>query len=55
MGIDLDRNPFRQPIRGRIDAAAPVLRLENRVLLNERSHPDFGWELRDQVSAWGAR
>ena len=52
MGIDLDHNPFLQPIRGRIEAVAPALRLENRVLLNERSHPDFGWELRDQVSAW---
>jgi putative ABC transport system permease protein len=52
IGIDLDENPFRQPIRERIDAARPQLRLRNRVLLNELSHPDFGWQMRDQVDHW---
>ena len=28
------------------------LRLEHRVLLNEQSHPDFGWQMRDQVEDW---
>jgi putative ABC transport system permease protein len=52
MGIDLDRNPFREPIRGRVEAAAPDLRLDRRVLMNELSHPDFGWQIRDQVDHW---
>ena len=52
MGIDLDKNPFREPIRGQIEGAKEVLRLEHRVLLNEQSHPDFGWQIRDQVREW---
>ena len=52
MGIDLDKNPFHEPIRGRIEAAKDRLRLEHRVLLNEQSHPDFGWQIRDQVRDW---
>jgi putative ABC transport system permease protein len=52
MGINLDENPFHEPVRGRIEAARDLLRLENRVLLNEQSHPDFGWQIRDQVRDW---
>ncbi len=52
MGIDLDKNPFHEPIRGRIEASRDRLRLEHRVLLNEQSHPDFGWQIRDQVHDW---
>ena len=52
IGIDLDKNPFREPIRSRIEAASQVLRLPGRVLLNEQSHPDFGWQLRDQFKDW---
>ncbi len=52
MGIDLDKNPFQEPIRGWIEAAKDRLRLEHRVLLNEQSHPDFGWQIRDQVRDW---
>jgi len=52
LGIDLDKNPFHEPIRGRIEAARDRLRLEHRVLLNEQSHPDFGWQIRDQVRDW---
>ena len=52
IGIDLDKNPFREPIRSRIEAAKRVLRLPGRVLLNEQSHPDFGWQLRDQFNDW---
>jgi putative ABC transport system permease protein len=52
MGINLDENPFQEPVRGRIEAAKDLLRLENRVLLNEQSHPDFGWQIRDQVRDW---
>ena len=43
IAIDLDRNPFREPIRGRIEAARAQLELDGRVLLSEQSHPDFGW------------
>src|SRR4051812_33692341 len=32
IGIDPDRNPFREPIRGRIEAAGPHLRVEGRPL-----------------------
>ncbi len=52
IGIDLDKNPFREPIRSRIEAARQLLRLPGRVLLNEQSHPDFGWHLRDQYKDW---
>ena len=52
IGIDLEKNPFREPIRDRIEAARPQLRLRNRVLFNEQSHPDFGWQLRDQFKDW---
>ena len=43
IGIDPERNPFREPIRGRVEATRPQLGLDGRVLLNEQSHPDFGW------------
>ena len=52
MGFDLDKNPFHEPVRGPIEAAKDQLRLEHRVLLNKQSHPDFGWQIRDQVSDW---
>jgi putative ABC transport system permease protein len=52
LGIDLEKNLFREPIHGRIEASKPLLRLENRVLLNELSHIDFGWQLRDQFKDW---
>jgi putative ABC transport system permease protein len=52
IGIELERNPFRPPIRDRIEAARPALQLGNRVLFNEQSHPDFGWDLRDRVTSW---
>jgi putative ABC transport system permease protein len=52
MGIDLDKNPFHEPIGGRIEEVKDRLRLEHRVLLNEQSHPDFGWQMRDQVRDW---
>jgi putative ABC transport system permease protein len=52
MGVDLEDNPFREPIHGRIEAAKPLLRLRKRLLLNELSHPDFGWQIRDQVAHW---
>ena len=52
IGVDLDRNPFFEPIRSRIEAAEPLLRLDNRLLMNERSNPDFGWNSRGEYSDW---
>jgi putative ABC transport system permease protein len=52
LGFDLDHPPFRPPIQGSIEAARPLLRLRDRVLMNELSHPDFGWQLRDQYKDW---
>ena len=52
MGVDLDQIPFRSPIRESIEANRSRLRMPNRVLLNARSHPDFGWELRDFNHDW---
>jgi putative ABC transport system permease protein len=52
IGIDPDRNPFRDPIRGRIEAARTRLLLDGRVLLNERSHPDFGWWAWPAFDGW---
>ncbi|QEH33622.1 FtsX-like permease family protein [Aquisphaera giovannonii] len=52
LGIDLGRNPFVGVVRDRIEAASSLMRLPGRVLLNEESHPDFGWQLRDRVQHW---
>ena len=52
IGIDPDRDPFREPIRGRIEAAGPRLKLDGRVLLNELSHPDFGWWAYPAFDGW---
>jgi putative ABC transport system permease protein len=43
IGIDVQRNPFRAPIHDRVEAARAQLALDDRVLLSEQSHPDFGW------------
>jgi putative ABC transport system permease protein len=43
IGIELQRNPFREPIRGRVEATRAQLELDDRVLLSEQSHIDFGW------------
>jgi putative ABC transport system permease protein len=43
IGIDVQRNPFREPIRGRVAAARAKLELDGRMLLSEQSHADFGW------------
>ncbi len=52
IGIDPDRNPFREPIRGRVDAFADQLKLDRRVMLNELSHPDFGWWAWPAFDGW---
>jgi putative ABC transport system permease protein len=52
LGIDLDRNPFVDPIRSEIEAARPLLKLDGRVLLSSESNLDFGWSLRDKFQGW---
>jgi putative ABC transport system permease protein len=52
IGIDLEKNPFREPIRSRVDAARAQLELDGRVLLNEQSHPDFGWWAWPAFDGW---
>ena len=53
IGIDLDKNPFREPIRSPDRGGrASGFGSPDRVLLNELSHPDFGWQLRDQFEGW---
>jgi putative ABC transport system permease protein len=52
LGVDLDNNPFRGPIRRSIDAARPQLQQADRVLLDELSNLDFGWPLVGRYRAW---
>jgi putative ABC transport system permease protein len=52
LGVDLDNHPFKGPIRDQIEAARPRLRGNVRVLLNARSHVDFGWQARGRFRGW---
>jgi len=52
LGFDLDHPPFRPPILDSIREHEPKLKLADRVLLNSLSHPDFGWDLRDEFDGW---
>jgi putative ABC transport system permease protein len=52
IGADLDKNPFRNPIRAQIEAAGSNLRKEGRLLMNAWSNTDFGWDLRDLFNGW---
>lgn len=52
IGIDLEDPPFREPIKSATRRALFRLREPRRVLMNELSNPDFGWSVRDRVSAW---
>jgi putative ABC transport system permease protein len=52
LGIDLGNHPFRAPIRGQVEMARPLLRTEDRVLLNAWSNPDFGWNELRTFSGW---
>jgi hypothetical protein len=52
LGIDPDRNPFRDPIRSQIAAAGSRLREADRVLFNDRSNPDFGWDQWPRFTGW---
>jgi putative ABC transport system permease protein len=52
LGIDLDRNPFRDPIRGEVEAVRSLLKTERRLLMNAQSNPDFGWHDRHAYTGW---
>lgn len=52
LGIDPDRNPFRDPIRRQVEAARSRLREAARVLLSDRSNPDFGWDQWPRFTDW---
>src|SRR5262249_48247303 len=52
LGIDLERNPFRDPIKSQVEAARGQLRNRDRLLMNAWSSLDFGWESRDEFSGW---
>jgi putative ABC transport system permease protein len=52
IGFDPDDDAFREPIRGQIKSAGPQLRETGRVLLNDRSNPDFGWDSYPQFDGW---
>jgi putative ABC transport system permease protein len=52
LGIDLERNPFRDPVRSQVEAARPQLRYRDRVLMNAKSNEDFGWASRNEFSGW---
>lgn len=52
LGFDPARPPFHSPILDSVREHESKLRLEDRVLLNSLSHPDFGWDLRDRFEGW---
>jgi putative ABC transport system permease protein len=52
LGIDLERNPFRDPIKSQVEAARAQLRHRDRILMNAWSSLDFGWESRHEFSGW---
>ncbi|MDR3638583.1 MAG: FtsX-like permease family protein [Isosphaeraceae bacterium] len=52
LGIDPDKNPFRDTIRRQIEAAGTRLRETDRVLMNDRSNADFGWDQWPRFTGW---
>lgn len=52
LGFDLDENPFLPPIRDDIDAHLTQLAKPGTVLMDRKSHPDFGWSKRDLYHEW---
>lgn len=52
LGLDLERNPFRDPIRSEVEAKRSSLRKDDRFLMNQWSNPDFGWNERDRFDGW---
>jgi putative ABC transport system permease protein len=52
LGVDLENNPFQNPIRDQVEKERAKLQDRDRILLNEWSTIDFGWESRNQFSEW---
>jgi len=52
LGIDLDKNPFVDPIRSEVEATRTRLKLDGRVLLSSESNLDFGWSQRQDFHGW---
>lgn len=52
LGIDLERNPFRGPIAESVERHRDELKSQDRILMNELSNPEFGWQRRDDYDDW---
>jgi putative ABC transport system permease protein len=52
LGIDPAANPFRDPIRRQVAAAGSRWFERDRVLLDDRSHVDFGWGAWPSFTGW---
>ena len=52
LGIDLEDDPFRGPMREAIDAVRPRLQEAGRLILDELSNLDFGWPLVGRFDDW---
>jgi putative ABC transport system permease protein len=50
--IDLKRNPFLEPIRSEVERHRESLREADRLLMNQWSNPDFGWNERHRFQGW---
>ena len=52
IGVSLENDPFRGPIRRAIEDARPRLTEPRCVLLDELSNLDFGWPLVGRFDGW---
>lgn len=52
LGIDLQCNPFRGSIRESVEQHRQYLAESHRLLMNERSNPDFGWQRYPEYDDW---
>lgn len=52
LGIDLEKNPFVEPIRHQVEAGRSLLKLDGRVLMSSESNLDFGWTQREGFHRW---
>ncbi|WP_422928828.1 FtsX-like permease family protein [Singulisphaera sp. PoT] len=52
LGVDPEKSPFHDPIKGEIESQASALREDDRLLFNRWSNPDFGWNERDLFQGW---
>ncbi len=52
LAVDLERNPFFEPIRSEVEMLRSSLREDARLLMNQWSNPDFGWNERSVFQGW---